>query len=173
MNGIRRVVIETIDHNAQAYDTLGDYKLNGDTLTVYTSDIGDWRMSLACAVHEVIEAALMVQDGVPLESSTDFDIGYEGRRQLLLEKPNIPDKIKRGTFRWMGRLVDSFGCSCTPTEDSEPGEDRHAPYRSQHAFADGVERLFADRLGVVWSEYCEKQSEHDWHPNADDRAERN
>ena len=38
-------------------------------------------------------------------------------------------------------------------DDSEPGDSRMAPYYEEHQFATGVERLFAQRLGVNWRDY--------------------
>lgn len=40
--------------------------------------------------------------------------------------------------------------------EDEPGDDKEAPYRSQHCFAMGVERLLATGLGVGWKEYEEE-----------------
>jgi hypothetical protein len=38
-------------------------------------------------------------------------------------------------------------------KDSEPGDDRAAPYRRQHAIASVTERLAADLLNVDWHRY--------------------
>lgn len=40
-------------------------------------------------------------------------------------------------------------------DDSEPGDDSMAPYKRQHCFATGVERLVAAELGVDWKTYEE------------------
>jgi hypothetical protein len=42
-----------------------------------------------------------------------------------------------------------------PGDDSEPGDDPKAPYRREHCFATGVERLLAAALDVSWSEYAD------------------
>jgi hypothetical protein len=140
---IRTIVVTTIPHNEQRYDTIGDWWIEGDTLTLKVSELGDWRESFVCAIHEACEAALCAQDGVAEEPISEFDIAYEAARQAGIAAP----------------------CGCVPTEDSEPGEDRHAPYRKQHAFADGVERLLANALGVVWSEYADKVTSLQYEPN--------
>lgn len=134
--GVTSIEITTIPHNDQRYETIGDWLYDPESgkVTIYTSDLGDWRMSMACAIHEAIETVLCVQDGVSEEDVSAFDVAYEEARKAGVAAP----------------------CGCEPTEDSEPGEDRHAPYRKQHAFADGVERLLANQLGVVWDEYAEK-----------------
>jgi len=38
-------------------------------------------------------------------------------------------------------------------DDSEPGDNRKAPYYRQHQIATGIERLLAVELGVDWSAY--------------------
>lgn len=40
-------------------------------------------------------------------------------------------------------------------DDSEPGDDSDAPYKRQHCFATGIERLVAAELGVDWKTYEE------------------
>lgn len=136
MPEVRTIVIETIAHDSQRYETPGDwlYDEAGGKITIFTSDLGDWRMSMATGIHEVVEVLQCVRDGVSDEVVCAFDIEYEKARDE-------------------GRAAS---CGCVPNEDSEPGEDRHAPYRKQHAVADVIERLLALSLGVVWDEYGEK-----------------
>lgn len=147
MANIRRLVVETIEHKDQRYDTSGDwiYDPQTETVTVYVSDLGDWRMNMACGLHELIETMLCVRDGVPEEKVSAFDIAYEAARQAGAAAP----------------------CGCIPSGDSEPGEDRHAPYRTQHAFADGIERLFCNAIGVVWSGYNDAVYGLDWYEDRD------
>jgi hypothetical protein len=38
----------------------------------------------------------------------------------------------------------------------EPGDHKDAPYRKQHCFATGIERLLAAVLGVSWADYEEE-----------------
>lgn len=40
-------------------------------------------------------------------------------------------------------------------DESEPGDDRNAPYRRQHCFATGIERLLAAELGISWNDYAD------------------
>lgn len=35
----------------------------------------------------------------------------------------------------------------------EPGDAEHSPYRDEHCFATGVERLLISEFGISWSEY--------------------
>jgi hypothetical protein len=145
---IKRIVIETIPHNTQRYDTIGDWAISDDgTLRVAVSELGDHRMSMACGIHEAIEAMLCNLDEVSEARVTEFDEDYEAARQAILANAEFdPARVYR----------DKWRCTCEITAGSEPGEDRHAPYRLQHAFADGIERLVAMELGVIWSEYSDK-----------------
>lgn len=40
-----------------------------------------------------------------------------------------------------------------PGDTSEPGDDPRAPYRAEHCFATGIERLMCAALGVKWDDY--------------------
>lgn len=128
---INRILTKVIPHDKQRYPTVGDWKFAGRDLHVLVSDLGDYRYESCVAVHETIEALLCLRDGIAEEDVSAFDIAYEDARDKGIAAP----------------------CGCVPTEESEPGEDVHAPYREQHAFADGVERLLANQLGVAWDEY--------------------
>jgi hypothetical protein len=145
---IRYVAVETISHDEQLYDTCGDYWLetvdNEPTfLAVRVSDMGDWRFGFACAIHEQIEAALQVAKGKK-DRSTEFDKLYEAAR---------PQEFMVDPKAWY-ELNATFGCDCRITADSEPGEDKHAPYHDEHMFADGIERLVLRELGADWGDYC-------------------
>lgn len=162
---IKRILVQTIPHNEQRYDTIGDWLISGDLLTLKVSELGDWRESFVCAIHEACEAALCANEGIAEEPISRFDMLYEDRRQAILTNAHVQKNYPL-------ELVREFGCKCIPTEDSEPGEDRHAPYRKQHAFADGIERLLANALGVVWSEYSEKVTNLDYQPSGPVERER-
>lgn len=60
-----KISIETIPHHEQRYVTCGDYWDGPDgTKQVRVSALGDWRMELLIAVHEIIEAALCDARGI-------------------------------------------------------------------------------------------------------------
>jgi hypothetical protein len=40
--------------------------------------------------------------------------------------------------------------------DEEPGEDKNAPYRREHAVADVVERIVAVAADECWQEYSDR-----------------
>ena len=56
-------------------------------------------------------------------------------------------------------MVDEFDIAYEANrkagDDSEPGDDPHAPYKREHCFATGIERLLAAELCVDWKTYEE------------------
>ena len=95
------------------------------------SKLSDWRYEALVLVHELVEYIITKHKDISLDSITKFDIEYEEARI---------SKIKAK-------------CGCKPTKDSEPGDDKHAPYYKAHQFATKVEKLLARLIGVNWKEY--------------------
>ena len=118
-----RIVIDTIPHDKQRYETCGDWFVGMD---------GSWRINVSelpmknalfpqkfaflVAFHELVEMALCKAMGVTQERVDQFDLSYSGDRE-------------------------------------EPGDDERAPYHVQHQLATGLERTMAALLGVDWEEY--------------------
>lgn len=50
--------------------------------------------------------------------------------------------------------IDSW--RLTHENEDEPGELLSCPYREQHLFAEAIEKVLADKLGVDWVEYGKK-----------------
>ena len=123
-----KISIETIPHEKQRYDTVGDWWFEGDTLNIRVSDMGNTSYEFLVARHELDEAFLCLKEGVSERAVTEFDIRFEDMRK------QFPEIVK----------------------DREPGWDRSAPYRSQHKFATKGEVDMAKRLGVDWNDYDKK-----------------
>lgn len=121
-----QVVLKTIPHGAQRYETVGDWRFtpNERGLNVKVSAMGDWRSEFAVAVHEAVEALLCREHGVSDEMVTEFDLGFERERALGDHGP-----------------------------EDEPGDDPRAPYREEHAAATEVERTVCEALGLGWAEH--------------------
>ena len=50
-----KIIIETIPHDHQRYNTVGDWQFSPDgTLHVKVSEMDDWRHEALIAVHEVV-----------------------------------------------------------------------------------------------------------------------
>jgi hypothetical protein len=137
-----KLTIETIPHQEQAYPTTGDWYDSGAgdkcDVRIAVSDMSDWRMEACIGIHEAIEALICKRRDISDSLVTIFDIAYEDAR--LSE-----------TGRAMYRA--RYGCECAITDDSEPGDDVHAPYYHEHQIATAVERLLAAELGLSWMKY--------------------
>lgn len=92
---MRDIVIKTIPHNEQRYDTIGDYWIDeNDTIQFRVTKMND-RYEWLVLMHELIEQFLTEQRGITNESIDEFDIEYEKNRtkKSLLEPgddPNAP-----------------------------------------------------------------------------------
>jgi hypothetical protein len=133
---MRTILIDTIPHKDQNYDTAGNYgEVKLGHVTWFTiSNMNNWRYEAAVALHEQYEYFLCKRDGVNLKSIDRFDEAYEKARVAKTKAP----------------------CGCKPTKASEPGNDIHAPYHFQHVAATKMERKFIFDIGEDWNEYDEK-----------------
>lgn len=145
---VRSFSMQTISHEEHRDKGLvGDwgYHPASQRIGVLTSRFEDWRFGFVCALHELVEAALCVQDGVSEKAVCDYDLAFENARDI-------------GTF----------------DQDDEPGEMPDAPYRHQHAVADVVERLVLESLGARWHDYARANAQLDAQrkkfPNEQSRA---
>lgn len=117
-----RVIIDSVDHKDQRYETTGDWWWeNPEKLHIRVSRMGDWKKEMLIAHHELTEALLCKAHGVQPSEVDAFDISYEATREA--------------------------------GDDSEPGDDKEAPYYREHQTATGFERVLAVGLGVDWHEY--------------------
>jgi|SRR5215469_7158573 len=126
-----KIIIETIPHLKQRYNTIGDWKWEGDTLHVYVSDMGDpitfdSRFSeMAVGIHEAVEALYCRFDGVSDKDVDSFDMDEKIQAEI--------------------------------TElDIEPGDHPSAPYKKQHLFATAIEKMLCVAFHIPWFEYEER-----------------
>ncbi len=145
-----KLTIETIPHDAQRYDTCGDWLVAGTRgnpeITIKVSLMDDWRFEFLVGIHEAIEAALCLNDGVNEERVSAFDIAYEDQRKLQESRFSMDDDERI-------------------TSDSEPGDHPDAPYQNQHNFATAVERMACAALGLKWADYEDAVSGLEWDKN--------
>jgi hypothetical protein len=129
--------IKIIPHQEQpcAYDTVGDYTAKDkDGNVIFTiSDLGNEYMEFLISLHEQIEFFLMKKRGISVKSVIDFDIQFEKDRAKGIH-----------------------------SETEEPGDHATAPYKSEHHFAEQIERQVAFELGVDWEEYTQKINSLDY-----------
>lgn len=150
---VSRVVIETVPHSEQRYNTVGDWffrqeaitkrvdiGLGGpkfdivETLVVRVSDTGNWRWNMALALHEFAEAILCTSSGVSQDEVDKWDMEWSLRQHLI--------------------------------EDLEPGDDVNAPYHKQHREATALEMEFHQEFSssgsdamIDWQNYEDKLEE--------------
>lgn len=71
------ISIVTIPHEAQRYDTVGDWQFDANgNLTISVSAMGDWRSEYLVARHEMDEALLCLHMGITQKQVDDFDMGW-------------------------------------------------------------------------------------------------
>lgn len=126
-----KIIIKSIPHSKQRYDTAGDYLERQDgTLEYRVSVFGDEYKQLAVALHELVESFLCKKWGISWDEVDRFDIAYEKARSE-------------------GKKVAPCGCKI----QDEVGDDIHAPYHKAHKIATEIERKFVEALGYDWDEY--------------------
>ena len=119
-----KINIKTIPHKKHRYETVGDYWTDDKGVEqIRVSSLGDWRMELLVATHELMEDFLCQHRGIKEKAIMKFDIMFEKERAKGL---------------WT---------------DEEPGDDPRSPYRKEHRFATRIERRLAKELNVSWKEY--------------------
>lgn len=120
-----KIVIETLPHKHQRYETVGDWYRDGKgTLHIKVSETDNDLFNILVGLHELVEVIQCEQLGISDEVVTAFDRNFERERAL-----GQHDEL------------------------AEPGDSPSAPYNKQHIFATQIERDVADQLGVKWNEY--------------------
>lgn len=75
------IVIDTVPHEHQRYETVGDWWIAPDgKWRIRVSRMEDWRHVVCVAIHELVEMALCQQDGVSQTLVDQFDQVYEESR---------------------------------------------------------------------------------------------
>lgn len=76
------IQIKTIPHKEQRYETVGDwtFEKNGD-ITIYISDMGNWKYEALVAVHELMEVLLCKDRKITQKEVDDFDKKFESKRK--------------------------------------------------------------------------------------------
>lgn len=72
------IIIKTIPHNEQRYDTVGDYQSfdNGTIVEFRISDLNDPVFEQAISFHEQIEKFFNMLDGITDEMVDEFDLNW-------------------------------------------------------------------------------------------------
>ena len=119
-----RIRIETKLPTEMRYDTAGDYYQKNDRLHLEIARQEEEDYEFLIAIHELIEWYLAKKAGIKEFDITAHDVQFEKNRKAGVHGPH-----------------------------DEPGDAYNAPYRRQHRFAENIERLIAQELGVDWDSY--------------------
>ena len=118
-----KIEISSIEHSKQRYPT-----------------IGDW-------YYDPVSATLVIK----------VSHMQDRRHMLLVALHELIEVIlceHRGITQ---QMVDKFDTQFEeyrhPDNFDEPGDDTQAPYKREHCFATGIERLLASELQVDWKTY--------------------
>jgi len=85
------IIIKTIPHKEQRYDTVGDYFTDDDgTIQMRISELGDNRMNILIAIHELYEKFACQAKGITDEQIDEFDINYDGDYDECGQDPSAP-----------------------------------------------------------------------------------
>lgn len=125
-----RIIIETVPHNEQRYNTCGDWQWSDDKqiLTIKVSEMknegktGHGYMEAVIGIHELVEALACQHAGITEKMVDDFD------------------------------KSDKYARECE-NEDIETGDHPKAPYKQQHTLATGIERILCFVFNIPWFEY--------------------
>jgi len=98
-----RVVIETIPHKDQRYETCGDWFWTHGALRILVSETGNEDYNFLVAIHEMIEAYLCATSGISEESVTQFDMEFE--RQRKEGDVNEPGDSKEAPYHAQHRIA--------------------------------------------------------------------
>jgi hypothetical protein len=73
-----RIIVDSIPHEQQRYDTTGDWQFLGDDLVVRISEdpLDSQRHFYLTAIHEIIEAILCKAQGISEQSVDFFDMAH-------------------------------------------------------------------------------------------------
>lgn len=105
-----KIILETIPHESQRYETVGDWFYWDRTLYIKVSETGNDDYNYLIALHELVEAWLCKRHGITQESVDEFDKLYEVNRAEddLSEPgddPNAPYREQHCTATGIERIV--------------------------------------------------------------------
>ena len=79
---MKRVLIQTIPHSRQRYETVGDYQAAHGFVLFSVSEMGNEQYEALVALHEFVEWVLVTARKIPLVKIDDFDRQFETDRDL-------------------------------------------------------------------------------------------
>jgi hypothetical protein len=101
-----KIIIQTIPHRQQRYNTVGDWyteKATG-TVRIFVSEMGNWRFEFLIGTHEVVEAFLCLHAGIAEESVDKFDKEYIGYDEPG-DEPSAPYHVQHCIATGIERIL--------------------------------------------------------------------
>lgn len=126
-----KIQIDTIDHKNQAYETCGDWRVEGDTVHIFVSEMSDHRYEALVAIHELVEVLIET---------------VKRTGELSLPPPSLIEATDA--------FDKAFEAGRPPDDDeSEPGCVPACPVYQGHMVATATEHLAAMVLGIDYNHY--------------------
>ncbi len=107
---MRPILIQSIPHANQRYETVGDYIETGGVTKITVSEMPDTRYELLVAIHELIEKTLVDAHGIRVADIDAFDRAFEEARPEGDESepgdaPNAPYRCEHRFATRIERLL--------------------------------------------------------------------
>jgi hypothetical protein len=100
------IAIRIIPHDQQRYPTVGDWYTDEHGVThISVSNLGNWRMEFAIAIHELTEWALCRHQGVSQREVDEFDTTYTGPCIEPGDDPKSPYRMAHCVATGVERIV--------------------------------------------------------------------
>lgn len=118
-----KIIIQTIPHSQHRYPTVGDYWIDA-------------------------EGVLQVRISKELRHDSQIAVILHELVELALVMHRGIDLHQIDEFDRQHEIARAAG-----EVNGEPGDAPGSPYRQEHRFAENVERLFIQELGIPWDEH--------------------
>jgi hypothetical protein len=106
------IIIKTIPHKHQRYETVGDYFKIGELDTILVSNMGNPDYEFLVAVHELVEMYLCQRRGISERSICSFDIKFEkNRKEGNLDEPGDDPKAPYQNEHNFATAVERMVCA--------------------------------------------------------------
>lgn len=129
-----KVHIETIPHSQQRYPTVGDWWL-------------DYSKETTEHTYESTVLQIRVSDLGDVFKETCIAVHEYIEAMLCLQRGVIPEQVDR--------FDKEFEENRESGNTDEPGDHPRAPYKKEHCFATGIERLLVSEFDIDWKIYEE------------------
>jgi hypothetical protein len=76
-----KITIQTKPHKEILNNQVGDYQVKDGEIIITVADLGNKKMELLIAVHELVELFMLEDAGITIQQVEDFDAMYEKFRK--------------------------------------------------------------------------------------------